>query len=264
MKNERTSIEFDVELAALVEAAYLTPDVVAQRLKTLDMMGVGAGDRVLDIGSGPGLLLKEIAAIVGETGLAAGVDASDSMIALSKNRCSKIALVHLEQADAINLPFADETFDNVVSSQTLEYVEDLDRALSEARRILKPNGRMLIVDTCWDSVSWNSSNAELMARILKGFEGHVAHPNLPYGLSSRLENAGFTVTAMEAFPLLNTRYSLHSYSAFLMRGIFKYVTEQGEIEASDATDWFTDLTQHAEAEDWFFSINRYVFNATRL
>ncbi len=264
MQHDKPGTEFDADLAAMVEAAYLTPDVCAQRLKTLEMMGIATGDHVLDIGCGPGLLLKDIAAMVGENGLAAGVDVSDSMIALSKARCTKTAQVRIELADATNLPFADETFDCVVSTQTLEYVEDLTKTLSEARRVLKPDGRILIVDTCWDSVAWHSSDPDLMSRVLKQFEDHAAHPNLPYGFAKRLESAGFNVSAIETYPLLNTRFSPNSYSAFLMNGIFKHMTEQGRIAPSDAKDWFTDLTERAGQEDWFFSLNRYLFTATCL
>jgi arsenite methyltransferase len=72
-------LQFDAEASRRVEATYLTPDVVEQRQAVLGALGLGPGERVIDIGTGPGLLAAEIAAAVGPDGLVCGIDISDSM-----------------------------------------------------------------------------------------------------------------------------------------------------------------------------------------
>jgi len=59
---------FDAAASRKLEAAYLTPDVVEQRHATLRALGLRSGERVLDVGSGPGLLTAEMAQTVGPSG----------------------------------------------------------------------------------------------------------------------------------------------------------------------------------------------------
>ena len=62
------------------------------------------------------------------------------------------------------------SFDVVVCTQVAEYVPDVDRALSEAFRVLKPGGRTIFVATDWDAVVWHSENPERMALVMKSWE----------------------------------------------------------------------------------------------
>ena len=71
---------FDQNASRKLEATYQTPDVIAQRAATLQALALQAGERVVDIGSGPGLLAAEMAAQVGPDGHVIGLDLSDSML----------------------------------------------------------------------------------------------------------------------------------------------------------------------------------------
>ena len=77
--------------ARKLEAAYLTPDVVEQRRATLRALALRPGERVLDVGSGPGLLAAEMAQVVGLAGHVIGIDVSDAMLALGQRRCANIS-----------------------------------------------------------------------------------------------------------------------------------------------------------------------------
>ena len=82
-------LQFDAEASRRVEATYTTPDVVEQRQAVLGALGLGPGERVIDIGTGPGLLAAEIAAAVGPDGLVCGIDISDSMLTLARARTTR-------------------------------------------------------------------------------------------------------------------------------------------------------------------------------
>ena len=77
------SIEYDETWGQRLIQIYSTPDVVKQREIILSKLNLQPGERVIDIGSGPGLLAEDIAKEVGSSGLICGVDISDAMIALS-------------------------------------------------------------------------------------------------------------------------------------------------------------------------------------
>jgi arsenite methyltransferase len=131
-------LQFDAEASRRVEATYTTPDVVEQRQAVLGALGLGPGERVIDIGTGPGLLAAEIAAAVGPDGLVCGIDVSDSMLALARARTTRpnSAPIEFRQAGADRLPYAEASFDVAVATQVLEYVKDVPGALAETWRVL--------------------------------------------------------------------------------------------------------------------------------
>lgn len=120
------------------------------RRRLLDLAEVKAGDRVLDIGCGPGRLVLATCERVGESGEAYGIDPSAEMVALAKRKAAKAGLsARFIQAAAEELPFDDGYFDVVISSLVIHHLtgDDLKRrAFGEIRRVLKNGGRLLIVD----------------------------------------------------------------------------------------------------------------------
>ena len=114
-----SAFKFDDELSRKVEAIYLTPDVVAQRRRVLDALKLIAGERVLDIGSGPGLLACDMAVEVGPKGRVCGIDASGAMVAMATKRCAGQPWVEFRVADAMRLPYPEDSFDVAVSTQVL-------------------------------------------------------------------------------------------------------------------------------------------------
>ena len=102
-----SGLRFDEETSRKVEALYLTPDVVAQRWQVLRALRLREGERVLDIGSGPGLLAYDMAASVGPEGRVCGIDISEDMLAMSRKRCASQPWTEYQLADATKLPYPD-------------------------------------------------------------------------------------------------------------------------------------------------------------
>ena len=86
-----TQLVFDEAAAKAVEAMYLTPDVVAQRARVLDILAVRAGEAILDIGTGPGLLAFDLARLVGEKGRVVALDNAPAMVAMASARLASLA-----------------------------------------------------------------------------------------------------------------------------------------------------------------------------
>lgn len=133
-------LNFDGEGARRTEKLYASPDVEAQRKHVLSLLAPQAGERMLDVGSGPGYLVAMIAEAVGPTGEVRGVDPSAAMNSLAAARTTDMPWVHLDEGDANALPFPDGMFDAAVSTQVYEYVADIPGALRELRRVLRPVG----------------------------------------------------------------------------------------------------------------------------
>jgi arsenite methyltransferase len=254
-------MDFDERTSRHVEAVYTTPDVVEQRRLVIEALELQPGEHVLDIGAGPGFLACEMAAVVGEDGSVHGVDPSESMLAIAahRERASGGAPIDLRAGDALALPYPDASFDVAVSTQVYEYVEDMPAALAEAHRVLRPGGRLLVLDTDWDSVVWRSGDRDRMRRILAAWDEHLADPHLPARLTGLLTDAGFTVRLRTTIPILNAGFDSDTYSAGLIGFVSSFVAGRQGITDDEARAWADDLATQGSA--YFFSINRYVFVA---
>jgi arsenite methyltransferase len=255
-------LDFDEEASRRVEEAYRSPDVVAQRRATIEALRPVAGERVLDIGTGPGMLAAELAEAVGAEGAVHGVDVSESMLAIarSRDRAPGAAPIEWHLGDALAMPFDDATFDAAVSTQVYEYVQDMPAALAEARRVLRPGGRLLILDTHWDSLVWHAGDEARSRRILDAWDEHLAHPRLPQQLNGLLEDAGFAVTQRSTLTILNAGWDDGAFSTSLVGVVASFVPGHRGVTEADAAAWADDV--RSQGRDYFFSLSRYLFLAT--
>ena len=101
--------------------------------------------RLLDIGTGTGRVLELLAPRVRQ---ALGVDASKSMLALARARLAGLAFAHcmVRLGDMYRLPLPDRSYDIVVLQMVLHHAEDPGQVLAEAVRVLRPGGRLLLID----------------------------------------------------------------------------------------------------------------------
>jgi arsenite methyltransferase len=257
------AMPFDEATSRRVEASYATPDVIEQRRVVRAALGLKPGEDVLDIGSGPGFLAGEMAEAVGPGGSVRGIDTSDAMLSLARQRqrASGSAPVEFGPGQATELPFADGAFDAVTSTQVYEYVDDMPAALAEVSRVLRPGGRLLVLDTDWDSIVWRSSDADRMRAVLAAWDEHLADPHLPRRLTGLLTDVGFSVTLRSTIPLFNAGYDPHTYSAGLIGFITAFVPGRKGVTPAETTAWAEDLI--GLGADYFFSLNRYLFLAVK-
>ena len=259
----RTPTIFDAAASRRLDAVYRTPDIVGQRREVVRVLDPQPGEAVLDVGSGPGILLGELADRVHPGGRATGVDLSESMLALAGERLREGRPMAVLKADAVSLPFGEGTFDAAVSTQVYEYVADIATALADLNRVLRPGGRAVILDTDWDSIVWNAGDRRLMQRVLDAWSGRFAHADLPRTLSRLLRDAGFTVLGVRALVLLNPGYDRDTYSVTNLDVIADYVTATSDLTAGDLAAWRRDLEALGQEGRYFFSLNRYLFLATK-
>ncbi len=254
-------LKFDGAAARDLERMYLTPDIVAQRCAVLAAMTPMSGETVLDIGVGPGLLVRDIALAVGETGTVVGCDISEQMCAMARSRCADLGWVEIQLGEATALDAADNSFDCVVVTQVLEYVDDVAKALAEIERVLKPGGRAVIIDTDFDTWAMHTGYPERMARIRAAWDEHFVHRSLPRTLSPMLRAAGFTVTRRETIPLYNPDYHENCFSHGMIGLIAKFVVGRQGISEEEAQAWAAEFETLGREGRYFYSINRYLFIA---
>jgi len=107
-----------------------------------------SGERVLDLGSGAGTDSLVAAAMVGKAGSVVGIDMTPEMLAKAHAAATEAGLdnVSFVEGEAERLPFADESFDVVISNGVIDLIPDKDAAFAELYRVLVPGGRIQVAD----------------------------------------------------------------------------------------------------------------------
>jgi len=116
-----------------------------------------SGERILDMGTGPGEPAITIARQVGMSGHVTGIDLSENMVSIAQRvaRARGLRNIDFQTMDCGDLKFPDGTFDAVVSSFGFQIFTDPEKAASEARRVLRPGGRIAVsVWSTGDKVPW--------------------------------------------------------------------------------------------------------------
>jgi ubiquinone/menaquinone biosynthesis C-methylase UbiE len=185
------------------------------------------------------------------------------MLNLARKRCEGNANVAFHEGTATSLPVDDSSFDATLSVQVLEYVKDVDAALAEMHRSLRPGGRLVLWDVDWSTVSWHSADPDRMARVLHAWDGHLSHPSLPRTLAARLKSAGFEGIAAEGYTFVTTEFTPESYGCAVMPSIARYAAGREGITEEQAQSWASEQHELGEAGEFFFACIQFCFRATR-
>ena len=250
---------FDEGLAKQLDAAYRRRDVVRRRALVREAVAAQPGERILDVGCGPGYYVDELAEEVGDGGHVTGTDLSPAMLAVARERCAGRANTDLHEGDATSLPCGDAEVDAVVSVQVLEYVPDVERALAEMRRVLRPGGRVVLWDVDWGTLSMHARDRDRCDRVLRAWDQHLVDPCLPRTLAPRLRAAGFDDVRMEAHAFATAEGDPETYGVQLIAVIEPFVTALGHEE--DARAWADEQRELMEAGEFYAAVTQCCFTA---
>jgi demethylmenaquinone methyltransferase/2-methoxy-6-polyprenyl-1,4-benzoquinol methylase len=166
---------------------------------------VSPGDKVLDACCGTGDLAIASRRLLGSDGEVTGLDFSDGMLKRARRKSGEIEWI---RGDLLRLPFADETFDAATVGFGVRNVEDLDRALRELRRVLRPGGRLAILEIVRPRGplkvffrAWFDGLVPLAGKVLPGGAAYSYLPASvrrfpgPTELGERVRDAGFDPVA---------------------------------------------------------------------
>ena len=258
-----SQMEFDEDVATRIEALYQIADAVRRRRIVREALAASPGERILDVGCGPGFYCAELAAEVGPSGSVVGVDSSKAMLELAGRRCAGHQEVELRRGDAVSLPVDDATVDGAICVQVLEYLADPTVALAEMHRVLRPGGRVVVWDVDWSTVSLHTLDSALTERVLRAWDQHLTHPALPRTLGPRMRSAGFEDVRMQAHPFATCELDPETYGPAMLPLIGTFVAGRDDITADEAQAWVDEQQQLGERGEFYFASTQVCFTAFR-
>src|SRR6267143_1855730 len=137
------------EMARSLEARGRTPAQARLRRRFLRFIPVGSGEKVLEVGCGTGVVVRDLAALVGRRGEVVGIDASRRLLDRARALCREAARrsrVALRVGDGARLPFAADRFDVALAITVILHVADPLRVVREMARVTRPGGRVGVQD----------------------------------------------------------------------------------------------------------------------
>lgn len=251
---------YNEEMAAQQERMARTKDMVHQRSELMRVLSPRAGEHILELGSGNGIFARELVDRLGAGGRVVGLDSSEAINGMAQHICPHGEFV---LGDAQSLPFEDSTFDAVVAAQLLCFLDDVDQVLGEAFRVLRSGGRIVILDTDWDTLVWRNNTPDLMARMMGAYRAVYADSHLPKSLRQRLIRSGFSNIKSESFVVLNTDFGDDTYAKQTAGFATAIMEGSPEFSSDDQMNWLEDQQLLDQSEGFFFSLNRYLFSGSK-
>ena len=207
-----------------------------------------AGERVLDVACGTGLIARLAAEYVGPTGAVTGIDLAADMIDVARSTPAPVQpVIDWHVGDATSLPFADEQYDVVTCQMGLMFMADRAAALSEMRRVLVPGGRVVINTPGAIQAPFALMEQAIVEHIsadLGGFVRAVFSMHDPVAVADLLRTAGLRdVAAHES----SATFRLPAPAEFLWQYI--NLTPMGPFVAS-ATESAREALERQVVETW--------------
>jgi ubiquinone/menaquinone biosynthesis C-methylase UbiE len=230
-----------------IDEANKQPAAIAWKPSILQGLRLQPGMRVLDLGCGTGADAFEIADLVSPGGSVTGVDSSESLIGEAVRRVASRGLpVTFQVGDARALQFPNDYFDAVRTERMLMHLPDPSRALAEMARVLRPGGRMVVLDFDWENQFCDSPYKDTTRKIALSFCDGMKNGWIGRCLPRLFHEVGLTDVSVSLHAITVT----YDFLQLLLGGHVARAVANGILSEAEADLWWTDLAR-ANAEGRF-------------
>ncbi len=250
--SEKVDPDHQDVLVTVLDAQAALPSIRRIRSWASQALGVGPGERALDIGSGTGSEVVALAAAVGPTGSAVGVDPNPSMVALATERAAGSSARFVE-GTAYELPFPDGSFDAVRCERVYQHLDHPERATAEIARVLAPGGRAILIDSDWATAISHPLDPEVVAALAAAQSARTPNRNSGRRLRGLMTAAGFTIDDIGSGAVIfDVDTSAPMYAAQTAAAVAAGIITEAQAERAAA-----DLERGLATGDYLFSVTMY-------
>lgn len=224
--------------------------------RSYELMHIRNGDRILDIGCGPGTDTIPLSQFVGTTGQIIGIDIDHEMIELANKKAKEAnvadRVIH-KHFDAESIPYNADYFDSCHSDRLFQHMLTPWRTISEMVRVTKPGGWIVVSDTDHSTMSIDSPDIDIEWKLRRFHTEMFKNGYIGRQLYRLFKQENLADIVVEIFPLFSTEYMLTRYIALLDK------TEKEAISAGIITDeelkrWHNNLERSNEEGIFFCSV----------
>lgn len=240
------------DLVALLDAADRLPGAEELRSLSYDLLGAGPGTSVVDVGCGAGRAVAELAE---RHVRAVGVDPSERMIAIARDRWPR---ADFRIAGAYELPLPDASVDGYRADKVFHVLAEPARALAEARRVLAPGGRIVLVGQDWDTFVVDSDDPALTRTIVHARADLIVGPRAARRYRNLLLDACFDDVTVE----VRTGVFTGPVMLPLLTGLAEGACSAGAVTREQTDRWVAEQRARAEADRLFLALPMFMAAAT--
>ena len=248
-------------LARFIDARADIPDQRQVQSGLMEALLPRAGERLLDVGCGTGVVTRRLAEAVTGSGAVVGADISRVMLDFAQE-CSAGLPIRYEQTDGATLPFADASFDGATMARTLLHVAHPHETLVEIRRVVRPGGRLAVLECDWGTLAVDHSDRALTRRILDWRTDAIDGNNwMGRQVVGRCLAAGWTIADVRVLVTLGRDAATTHFGSIRRAG--DLARQNGIVTPGEYDGWVAELDNRLAAGLFFASINEYIVVAQR-
>ena len=232
------------------------PYFMAYKERSYELLDLSAGLSVLEIGSGLGDDALRMAQRVGADGFVVGVDASFMMVNAAVARTPVDSRVGYVQADARDLPFADERFGRARVDRVLQHIAGPEQVIREMVRVLAPGGLLLAYDNDWGTFSVSGSDDETTTTIETLWASSFQNRWIGRYLKHYFLAAGLRQVMIEPSVCVVTNFALAD-RIYNLRQTVERAVAAGRLMPSVAHEWVLDAQALSQSGGFLCTLTAY-------
>lgn len=242
--------------AFVLDQMAVRPAVRTLKAWALDQLAPTAGETAVDVGSGTG---EDVVALHELGARAIGVEPSPGLRAEAVRRAAGADVEYVD-GHAEALPFEDESVDVLRSERVLQHVDDPAAVVKEMARVLRPGGRIVLIDTDWGTAIIHPADPDVLQRMVGYFLRESANPYSGRQLRGLLAEAGLEITGETAATWLEPQEGARQGFVGMM-----HLTslQAGVITAEEAEAFAQTLGEAADRGAFHMSLTMYAVSAIK-
>jgi ubiquinone/menaquinone biosynthesis C-methylase UbiE len=231
------------------------PFIRAYKERTVDLLHVKPGARLLDVGCGTGHDTRALATAAGPDGVAIGVDASAVMLKAARTRGGSYL-----QADARALPYDDGVFDGTRIDRVLQHVAGPEEAVDELARVTRPGGRIVAIDPDQETLIADVSDPELLRKI-KDFrrDRNICNGTIGRQLPRLFRQVGLVDVDCEAATLVLD----DPHDAFGFTTWPRLMHVDGLLTDDEVARWEAEVDAAVARGDFLYAVTFFIASGTK-